>query len=316
MGEYSIVDLIEKLQEKLGYEGIIELLQDNVDSTNLKNIRYDEGDTPLCIAIKNTALWKKLSLKDENFIEKLDVDYDYIYSGPFDKTKQKVIGDSYLHMAARARNIDAFVFICKKNIALVTHKNDDGNNPFHEAARCRILSSVVKGIFKHIRSEAGGKERSEIERKIAKAREAKDEKGLENLAKELKNLDEEYVTKYIKDALQSKKYALNKNKETPLDGCCEKDEIKETVGIKDSFICNKKLHASLYVVGAVICVTALCLSLYFLFLANATFALSSIASMAVGGTAFLSLKACNEVFKLSEEGAISAVSVSENQGVC
>lgn len=298
MGEYSIVDLIKKLQEKQGYEGIIELLKSNKSSEELKSIKYDDGDTPLCIAIKNTALWKQLSPEDKNsLIEKSDV--NYVYSGPFDKTMQKVIGDSYLHTAARARNRDAFVFICKKNIALVTQQNNNGNNPFHEAARCRILLPVVKDILKDIRSE--------YDRRISKAKNAEEWEKSKKLEKELN-----YKEEYIKDALQSKKCTSRKDRKTPL-ACLyvrDQEELKQIAGIKDSLISNKKLHASLYVVGAIICVTALCLSLYCLFLANPTFALSSIVSMAVGGTAFLSLRACNEVFKLSEEGTVDNVTLA------
>lgn len=295
MGEYSKADLIEKLQEKSDYESIIGLLQSNTDSVKLKSIRYDDCDTPLCIVIKNTALWKQLSLEDKNLlIEKSDV--DYIYNGPFDKTKQKVIGDSYLHTAARARNTDAFVFICKKNIALVTQQNDNGNNPFHEAARCRILLPVVEKILDDIRSEAS--------KEITKAKNAKEWEELKRLEIELNHKEE-----YIKDALRSKNCTSRKDSKTPL-ACLyvrDQEKLKQIADIKDSLISNKKLHASLYVVGAIICVTALCLSLYCLFLANSTFALSSIVSMAVGGTAFLSLKACNEVFKLSEEGTVDNI---------
>lgn len=298
MGEYSIVDLIKKLQEKQGYEGIIELLESNKNSEELKSIKYDDGDTPLCIAIKNTALWKQLSPEDKNsLIEKSDV--DYVYNGPLDKTMQKVIGDSYLHTAAKARNTDAFVFVCKKNIALVTQQNDNGNNPFHEAARCRILLPVVKKVLDDIRSEA--------KKEISKAKEVEEWEKSKKLEKELNHKE-----KYIRDALRSKSCTSRKDRKTPL-ACLyvrDQEELKQIAGIKDSFICNKKLHASLYIVGAIICVTALCLSLYFLFLASATFALSSITSIAVGGTGFLLLRACSEVFKLSEEGTVDNVFIN------
>lgn len=285
MGNYSIVILIAELQEKSDYEGIIEFLHKNANSI------YDNGETPLYFAMGDRALWSRLSLKGKKLlIEKSDV--KYIYNGPSDKTNQKVRIDNYLHMAARVQDEDAFVSIWKKNIALVTNRNSDGNNPFHEAAMSGILLPVIKKIL------------SEDQNKIKKAEESGD---LQILKSPEESLEENL--KCIKYALQSKEYAFNNEGKTPLFYLdpFQKKKIKEIASIKDSFICNKKLHASLYVVGAIVCVTALCLSLYFLFLANATFALSSIASMAVGGTAFLSLKACNEVFKLSEEGAVNNV---------
>lgn len=49
----------------------------------------------------------------------------------------------------------------------------------------------------------------------------------------------------------------------------------------------------LYIIGAIACIAALCLSLYFLFLVSQSLALASVATIASGGSTCLLFKACN-----------------------
>ncbi|MBS9530140.1 ankyrin repeat domain-containing protein [Wolbachia endosymbiont of Rhagoletis cerasi] len=222
-----------------------------------------------------------------------EANINWRYTGPFDKTKQRVQADNLLHLAARIQNKDKFVDICKKNIASVTAHNEYGNNPFHEAARSGILLPAVQEIVGCLKTEAGNK--------IKKAEEAEDWKEVSRLKEELK-----CNKQYIKDALCSKDYAFNNKKRTPLYylDAAQQKEIKKTVGIKDSFICNQKFHLCLYIIGAIACIAALCLSLYFLFLVSQSFALSSMVAIASGGVTYLSVKACNGIYGLYDESTI------------
>lgn len=195
------------------------------------------------------------------------------YTGPFDKTKQIVRADNLLHLAARIRDTDAFLSVSKKSVESDVHLleyNDDRENPFHIAAKMGMLPDVVRGMFKHLESEET------------------------NPKYDLKKL--ENVKGYIRKALRNK----SKNV-TSIDWMIneeDKKKVREIAGMKDSFICNKKFHLCLYIVGAIACIAALCLSLYFLYLSSEAFALSSIASMAFGGVTYLSYKAFSEIHDL------------------
>ncbi|WP_353288224.1 ankyrin repeat domain-containing protein [Wolbachia endosymbiont (group A) of Tromatobia lineatoria] len=222
-----------------------------------------------------------------------EANINWRYTGPFDKTKQRVQAGNLLHLAARIQNKGKFVDICKKNIASVTAHNEYGDNPFHEAARSGILLPAVQEIVNDLEKEANNK--------ITKAEEAGDRKEVSRLKEELK-----CNKKYIKDALCSKGYAFNKKRETPLYylNAAQQKEIKQIAGIKDSFICNQKFHLCLYIIGAIACIAALCLSLYFLFLVSQSFALSSMVAIASGGVTYLSVKACSEIHALHNESTL------------
>ncbi|WP_434732280.1 ankyrin repeat domain-containing protein [Wolbachia endosymbiont of Zygogramma bicolorata] len=227
-----------------------------------------------------------------------EANVNWRYTGPFDKTKQRVQADNLLHLAARRQNKDKFVDTCKKNIASVTVHNEYGNNPFHEAARGGILLPAVKEIVNYLETKA--------DNKIKKAKEAGDWEKVSKLKEELK-----CNKKYIKDALCSKDHAFNKKRETPLYylDAAQQKEIKQIADIKDSFICNQKFHLCLYIVGAIACIAALCLSLYFLYLSSQTFALSSMVAIASGGVTYLSVKACNEIHALHNESTLVETNV-------
>ncbi len=187
--------------------------------------------------------------------------------------KQRIRGDNLLHLAAKTGNVDKFLSIFKKSVESNVHLleyNKDHENPFHIAAEMGILPSVVKGIFKHLESE-------------------KTNPNLEN------------VKNYVKEALCNR-CALDKSKKTPLDWVSKtvKKEIKETAGIKDSLICNQKFRLCLYIVGAIACIAALCLSLYFLFLVSQSLALASMAGIISGGAAYLSGKVFSEIHDLHD----------------
>ncbi|WP_175937239.1 hypothetical protein [Wolbachia endosymbiont of Madathamugadia hiepei] len=196
------------------------------------------------------------------------------YTGPFYKTKQIMRMDNLLHLAARTGNVEKFLFIFKKsvkhNVRLLEYNEEIHENPFHIAARMGILLKVVRGIFEHLDSGKVTKEKSES------------------------------VKSYVRNALGNR-CALNIHKMTPLDMVSKevKKEVRETAGIKGSLICNKKFHLCLYIVGAIACVAALCLSLYFLYLCSQNLALASMATIASGGFGYLSGKACGEIYDLN-----------------
>ncbi|WP_341808867.1 hypothetical protein [Wolbachia endosymbiont (group E) of Neria commutata] len=289
---------IELLKKKSSQKGKIDL----------NALRDSNNETLLCFLIKNRTLWNLLSQEDRDLlVDKSDINYGY--SGPLDKTKQRVLADNYLHIAARVQNKEAFVAICKKRVNLVGQRNEDGNNPCHEAAKSKILLPATKEFVRLLEEEAS--------KKIEKAEKAKDWKKLRRLKEELK-----CNKKYIKDALCSKDCAFNKDKRTPLYYLdpTERKEIKQTAGIKDKLICNKDLHICLYIAGTMLSIAALCVSLYFLFLNSPTFALSSGVAMASGAFACLLFKACEEIYNLHNEEAsvqnvIGITQVSEGVGV-
>ncbi|MDR2548127.1 MAG: ankyrin repeat domain-containing protein [Rickettsiales bacterium] len=200
-----------------------------------------------------------------------------------------------LFAAAKAGSKDEFVRICKENVAYVTkHKLDENGNPFHIAASKEILLPALKEIVDHLEAEAN--------QKIKKAEEAKD-------WKESRRLKEEFKCnkKYIKDALCDKSYVLNKKMVVaPLYflNAAELKEVKQIADIKGSFVCNRKFHLCLYIVGAIACIAALCLSLYFLFLVSQSLTLASVATIASGGFACLFFRACSEVYGLYNESTI------------
>lgn len=274
---------------------------------DLDVLRDSNGETLLCFLIRNRTLWNLLSQNDRDLlIDNSGINYGY--SGPLDKTKQRVLGDNYLHIAARAHNKDAFVIMCKKRVNLLGQRNEDGNNPCHEATHSRILLPVIKDVVDYLEAEASNK--------IHKAEQAKAWTKSKELKKELK-----CNKKYIKDALCSKDCAFNKDKRTPLyylDPSGQK-EIKQTAGVQDKLICNKEFHICLYIVGVVLSFIALCVTLYFLFLNSPTFALSSGVAMASGASACLLFKACEEIYNLHNEDAsmqdVGITQVSEGVGV-
>ncbi|MDR2977951.1 MAG: hypothetical protein LBU56_00640 [Rickettsiales bacterium] len=200
---------------------------------------------------------------------------NWCYTGPFDKTKQIVRMDNLLHLAARTGNVEKFLFIFKKSVEhdvrLLEHDEEIHENPFHIAARMRILPKVVEGIFEYLNSEKVTKEKSES------------------------------VKSYVRNALGNR-CALNIHKMTPLDMVSKevKKEVREIAGIKESLICNRKFRLCLHIVGAIACIAALCLSLYFLYLCSQNLALASMATIASGGFGYLSGKVCGEIYDLND----------------
>ncbi|MDG7056645.1 MAG: hypothetical protein LKM43_00610 [Wolbachia endosymbiont of Penenirmus auritus] len=209
----------------------------------------------------------------EGLLSNNESNINWCYTGPFDKTKQIANGDSLLHLAARTGNIEKFLSIFKKSVehdVRLLEYNDDHENPFHIVARRRILPDVIKGIFEHLDSEKVTKEKSES------------------------------VKSYVRNALGNR-CALNNSKRTPLDMVSKevKEEVRRIAGIKESLICNKKFRLCLYIVGAIACVAALCLSLYFLYLCSQSLALASMATIASGGFGYLAGKTCGEIYDLN-----------------
>ncbi|WGJ62467.1 ankyrin repeat domain-containing protein [Wolbachia endosymbiont of Frankliniella intonsa] len=187
-----------------------------------------------------------------------------------------------------------FIEACKKRVACVAkHRIDENGNPFHIAASKGFLLSALQKIIKDLEKST----RVEVE----KAKEAKDWEEVKRLEKELKN-----NKKYIKEALLDKSYIKDNKAVSPLYFLdpSEQKEVKQIADIKCGFICNKKFHICLYIVGAIVCATAMCVSLYLLFSASQSLALASIATIASGGSSYLLFKACNEVYGLYNESTI------------
>lgn len=194
---------------------------------------------------------------------------------------------------ARKGNKDEFVDACKKRVACVTkHRIGENGNSFHIAASKGFLLSALKEIIKYLEEDT--------ESKVEKAKEAKDWEGVKRLGKELKN-----NKKYIKEALLDKSYVKDNGRAavSPLYFLdpAERKEVKRIADIKSGFICNKKFHICLYIVGAIVCAIAMCVSLYLLFSVSQSLALASIATIASGGSSYLLFKACNEIYDLHNE---------------
>ncbi|WP_264684943.1 MULTISPECIES: ankyrin repeat domain-containing protein [unclassified Wolbachia] len=192
---------------------------------------------------------------------------------------------------ARKGDVDKFVDSCKERVACVAkHRIDENGNPFHIAASKGFLLSALQKIIKDLEEST----RVEVEK-------AKDWEEVKRLEKELKN-----NKKYIKEALLDKSYIKDNKAVSPLYFLdpSEQKEVKQIADIKCGFICNKKFHICLYIVGAIVCATAMCVSLYLLFSVSQSLALASIATIASGGSSYLLFKACNEVYGLYNESTI------------
>ncbi|WP_349967710.1 ankyrin repeat domain-containing protein [Wolbachia endosymbiont of Armadillidium arcangelii] len=187
-----------------------------------------------------------------------------------------------------------FIEACKKGVACVAkHRINENGNPFHIAASKGILLPALKEIIEYLEEDT--------ESRVKKAKEAKDREKVKSLKKELEN-----NKKYIKEALLDKSYIKNNKAVSPLYFLdpAEQKEVKQIADIKCGFICNKKFHICLYIVGAIVCATAMCVSLYLLFSVSQSLALASIATIASGGSSYLLFKACNEVYGLYNESTI------------
>lgn len=199
-----------------------------------------------------------------------------------------------LFKIAREGNEDEFVKVCKEQVADVAiHSTRENGNPFHIAASKRILLSALKEIIKYLEEDTKSK--------VEKAKEAKDWEEVERLEKEFKN-----NKKYIKEALLDKSYIKDNKAASPLYflNPAEWKEVKQIADIKCGFICNKKFHICLYIVGAIVCAITMCVSLYLLFSTSQSLALASIATIASGGAACLLFKVCNEIYDLHNESTL------------
>ncbi len=188
-----------------------------------------------------------------------------------------------------------FIEACKKGVACVAkHRIGENGNPFHIAASKGILLPALKEIIEYLEEDT--------ESRVKKAKEAKDREKVKSLKKELEN-----NKKYIKEALLDKSYIKDDGKAVSplyfLDPA-EQKEVKQIADIKCGFICNKKFHICLYIVGAIVCAITMCVSLYLLFSVSQSLALASIATIASGGSSYLLFKACNEVYGLYNESTI------------
>ncbi|WP_168464398.1 ankyrin repeat domain-containing protein [Wolbachia endosymbiont of Ctenocephalides felis wCfeT] len=285
---------------------IIKLLLGKGANLSLEN---SNGENSWCLVIKKRNL-ENIFLQQVEQLSRGSAngfDVKYHYSRPLNDKGREVNrhGDNYLHIAARAGNIDAFLLTFKKalegNVGLLEY-NEDHENPFHLAARMGMLLPAVKGMLSHLESTAEGKIKK-LEDSIKKAKEAgenarEDQKKLREVKEKL-----ESDKGYIKNALHNK-CSLNKSMRTPLD-CISKEvknEVKKAAGIKNSFVCDRKaillLCTALTIMFAVLTVALLC----FLSVYSQPFALSSAATMAFGGFTYFAAKTCSGLYDMYNEG--------------
>ena len=294
---------------------IIELLLNNGADSDIEDIN---GEDALCLAIKNRKLKEIFTQPEQMVSRKLlgELDLNYRYSGPLnDKTKKvNKNEDNYLHIAARARNIEAFLFIFKKSVKAdipLLEYNEDHENPFHIAARSGILKVVVKEMLRHLKSTANG-DIERLESHIKTAREDGNNEKVKIKQKELKEVKRKLESdeNYIKDALNSK-CASSKDNRTPLDWVSKavKNEVREIAGIKDRWIDNKNLRLFLCIVAVVLFIVTLCVSLGLLFRCAESLALATVASICVTGIVSTGTVIISEICK--EDGPYTNVSDSE-----
>lgn len=274
------------------------------------NLKNEDKKTPLHIALEQA----NLNLETIELLLTPELNVNYRYNGPFDTTKQIVKNDNYLHIAARAGNVYAFLLIFKKSIETDTpllEYNEDHENPLHIAAKMGILKVVVREMLSYLESTAND-EIKKLEGHIKKAREDgsnEDVKANQKKIKEIKGKLESDKN-YIKNALNSK-YALSKDRRTPLDLVSKevRNQIKETAGIKDRWIDNKNLRLLLFAVTAIVFITALCMSLFLLFQCAESLALATVASICVTGIVSTGTVLVSEICK--EDGPYTGVNNSE-----
>lgn len=198
-----------------------------------------------------------------------------------------------LFQIAEKEDRNKFIEVCRKRIACVAkHRIDKNGNPFHTAASKGFLLPALNEIIQYLEEDTK-----------SKAKKAKDHEEVKRLEKELQN-----SKKYIREALLDKSYIKYDGKKavSPLYFLdpAERKEVKQIADIKCGFICNKKFHICLYIVGAIVCAITMCVSLYLLFPASQSLALASIATTASGGASYLLFKACDEVYGLHNESTM------------
>ena len=63
-----------------------------------------------------------------------EANINWRYTGPFDKTKQRIRGDNLLHLAAKTGKVDKFLSIFKKsvesNVHLLEYNKDHDSAPY------------------------------------------------------------------------------------------------------------------------------------------------------------------------------------------
>jgi succinylglutamate desuccinylase len=166
------------------------------------------------------------------------------YTGPFDKTKQIVRMDNLLHLAARTGDIDKFLSIYKKSIEKdisLLEYNDNHENPFHIAARMRILPKVVRGMFEYLQSEVKSAKASVLEAKEAGRNPREELEKLESLRRKVKR-----KVNSIKDELYDKTSADN-NGYRPVDWVS--DHVERDIR-KEVLRAEKSIKAQTYSAGA------------------------------------------------------------------
>lgn len=277
-------DCIESSQDSSSQAASNVISLTNKGKKPVVNLKNEDKKTPLHIALEQP----NLDLETIKLLLTPELDINYRYNGPLDKTKQIIKNDNYLHIAARAGNVYAFLLIFKKSIEddiPLLEYNEDHENPLHIAAKMGILKIVVREMLSYLESTAKD-EVKKLEGHIKKAREDGNNEDVKVNQKKIKEIKGKLESNknYIKNALNSK-YALSKDKRTPLDLVSKevRNEIKETAGIGDRWIDNKNLRLLLCVAIVTVFIIALCMSLALLFQCAESLALATVASICVTG---------------------------------
>ncbi|WP_250296594.1 hypothetical protein [Wolbachia endosymbiont of Oedothorax gibbosus] len=180
----------------------------------------------------------------KKFLSDNEANVSWRYTGPFDKTKQIVRADNLLHLAARTKNIERFLFIFKKSVekdVSLLEYNDDHKNPFHIAAIMGMLPDVVRGMFEYLQSEVKSAEASVLEAKEAGRNPREELEKLESLRRKVKR-----KVNSIKDELYDKTSA-DDDGYRPVDWVS--DHVERDIR-KEVLRAEKSIKAQTYSAGA------------------------------------------------------------------
>jgi ankyrin repeat protein len=257
---------------------IIKLLLEKGDNLNIEDAN---NQTTFTLMVKNRELWNSERfqkvrgyIKQEYTKQKkvLDVGYRYRYNKKNTRTDATdVDGENYLHIAAKAKNKDAFLFIlslCGKQAVgrmlgqMSNYKN--GNTPFHEAAASGILLDVVKSLV-----NLTDKEISDAQEKVKSSKEH-----INKLEHDVKS-----KKKFIKQMLKR----VNNDGNSPV-ACLgnkrDQKELKDLVEIRDPWLPKVVHNKVLVALTAALAITAFCGALCILYTHAPQLVLSIIISQA------------------------------------
>ncbi|OEY86580.1 hypothetical protein BIY23_03410 [Wolbachia pipientis] len=283
--EYSNTPLHVALKNANPDPEIIKLLLEKGADINYSD---EHDETPFVLMIKNKKLWNshlfqkvKEYIKDHHKKDELnlDIEYRYRWQSNDDKINKNLDGENYLHIAARAKNKDAFLFITKlcdyKQRNIMLGQNNmvlNGNTPLHEAAISGVLFHLIRELLQDLEEMPSSPKDQEKLKSVEKSIEA-----------EIKNL------KRSKSNIKKILKRVNKHGYTPIAslGSAEaKKEIKDYLEIKDPLIPKYKFNKIVLVLLSLVTAAVWIASLYLLYTHSAGFALNAVVA---------SLGSCNSL---------------------